>query len=222
MADAIKRASLTKNPVFRGLSEAETEYALEFFRAAAASYENGGIIKNAGEAMTRFGLVLAGEVQVCADDVDGARMIMATVSEGETFGESLCYNEVKEIPVYILAAPNTSVLWLSLDGVRNLNPASDPRNFYLSRRFVSMLAERTLLMNDRIQILSKATLRDKLLTYFTQCVRRCGGKTFSLPFSREDMALYLGVNRSALSRELSKMRREGIIDFYRTSFKILH
>jgi len=84
-----------------------------------------------------------------------------------------------------------------------------------------MLAERTLRMNDRVQILSRPLLRDKLTTFFAQCEHRYGSKTFRVPFDRAGMALYLGVNRSALSRELSDMQAEGLIDFYRNSFRIL-
>lgn len=83
-----------------------------------------------------------------------------------------------------------------------------------------MLSQKTLSMNDRIQVLSKPTLREKLMTLLTQYSTR-EGKNFNLPFDRNTMAAYLGVNRSALSRELSKMREEGRIDFYKNSFSIL-
>ena len=91
----------------------------------------------------------------------------------------------------------------------------------MADRFISMLASRTLEMNNRIQILSKIKLRDRLITYFSQNVSRYG-MTFKLPLSREDMAAYLGTNRSALSRELGKMRDEGIIEFSRNNFTIKH
>ena len=88
------------------------------------------------------------------------------------------------------------------------------------RRFIMMLSQKTLSMNDRIQVLSKPTLREKLMTLLTQYSTR-EGKNFNLPFDRNTMAAYLGVNRSALSRELGKMREEGRIDFYKNSFSIL-
>mgnify|MGYP002736651878 FL=1 len=82
-----------------------------------------------------------------------------------------------------------------------------------------MLTLKTLSMNDRIQILSKPTIRQKLMTLFSQYAAR-EGHMFNLPFDRSDMAVYLGVNRSALSRELSLMKKEGIIDFYKNSFSL--
>ena len=88
------------------------------------------------------------------------------------------------------------------------------------QRFIRMLAAKTLSMNDRIQVLSKPTLREKLMTMLTQFSTR-EGRNFNLPFDRNAMAVYLGVNRSALSRELGKMKQEGRIDFYKNSFTIL-
>ena len=75
-------------------------------------------------------------------------------------------------------------------------------------------------MNDRIQILSKLSIRDKLITFFSQYSNRYGSQEFEIPFDRNDMATYLGVNRSALSRELAHMREEGIIDFHKNQFQI--
>ena len=111
------------------------------------------------------------------------------------------------------------MLWLRCDTLRSVG--DDPLERQIYRRFVTMLAERALSMNDRIQILSKLTIREKLLTYFSQCARAAGSRTFTVPLDRESLAAYLGVNRSALSRELSTMQRDGLIEFYKNSFKIL-
>ena len=176
------------------------------------SYRKGEFLHSVGKTLRRFGLVLEGSVYVLSDDLNGERTIMATVSPGETFGESLCFLKVRQSPVYIEASEDATVLWLSADNIMNS---------VLSERFTAMLARRTLLMNDRIQILSKITLREKLITYFSGLVRQQKSKTFTVPMNREDMATYIGTNRSALSRELSKMRAEGLIDFYKNSFRIL-
>ena len=91
----------------------------------------------------------------------------------------------------------------------------------LTERFASVLALRALYQNDRIQILSKPKIRDRLVTFLSQCERRYGSRTFIIPFDRTSLAVYLGVNRAALSRELSKMKEEGILDFFRSSFRLL-
>ena len=76
-------------------------------------------------------------------------------------------------------------------------------------------------MPDRqLQILSKLTLRKKLIAFFTNASRNAGSRTFSVSMNRDDMADYMGTNRSALSRELAEMKREGILDYYRNSFQL--
>jgi CRP-like cAMP-binding protein len=120
-----------------------------------------------------------------------------------------------------VAAEPTVVLWLSADALRSPLSVKDERSFAFYSRFMAVLAERTLVMNQRIQILSKPTLRLRLLTFFTQCEEEYGQKTFRIPFDRAALAGYLGVNRAALSRELSSMKKEGLIDFYKNSFRLL-
>ena len=84
-----------------------------------------------------------------------------------------------------------------------------------------MLAARTLAMNSRIQILAKTNLRDKLAAFFTEYAREYGGGSFTVPFDRAGMAAYLGADRSALSRELSRLRREGKIEYHKNTFRLL-
>lgn len=210
--------TVSANKLFSGLSSEDVKYALSFFSAREASFEKGEMLSRPGEPLYRFGLVLDGTLQVCMDDFDGNSIIMAIVTPSHTFGESLCFLGTPA-PVHIYALSETKILWLSTDNVRAHK--NDPRDNLLSNRFISMLAEKTLEMNDRIQILSKIKLRDRLITYFSQCVARYGN-TFELPLSRESMAVYLGTNRSALSRELGKMRDEGIIEFTRSNFTVKH
>ncbi|MBR4429122.1 MAG: winged helix-turn-helix domain-containing protein, partial [Clostridia bacterium] len=88
-------------------------------------------------------------------------------------------------------------------------------------RVMASFARRALDMNDRIQVLSQRTLRKKIYTLLVQYAAKAGSNTFDLPLSREDMAVFLGCDRSALSRELARMKEDGIIDYYRNSFKVM-
>ncbi len=214
------RGALRSCGLFEDLSEQDLSSALARFSAREQAYRKGEFLRKEGESLPSFGLVLSGTVQVFMNDINGDSIIMATVSSGGTFGESLSFLEVAEIPVFIYAAEDSAVLWLSCDSFREA-ACDDDLGRLLYRRFVSMLAQRALDMNDRIQVLSKLTLREKLSTLFSQYAHKSGSRTFSLPLNREQLAAYLGVNRSALSRELCKMRDEGLIEFYKNSFKML-
>ena len=205
--------------LFRDFSDEELSAAEKFFDARIKTYEKGEILQLAGSEMTRFGLLLDGTVQVYMDDINGNRMIMANVRPGVTFGEALCWLRVPEIPVCITAAADSTVMWLSAENLRFSQNGSLEQE--LRSRFISILARRTLSMNDRIQILSKSSIRAKLFTFFSQCHSENGDITFYVNLDRQDMAAYLGTDRSALSRELSRMKSEGLIDYRKNRFTIL-
>ena len=207
------------HPLFASLEEAELGEALTLLRAVEQSYKKGEILRRAGEPFFSFGIVLSGRIEVYMEDFDGGRMMMASVGEGDSFGESLAYLHTEESPVFVFAAEDARVVWLDASFFRSYQTASMP--LLLRERFVSLLATRALMQNDRIQILSKSALRARLVTFFSQCEHRYKSKTFRVPFDRASLAVYLGVNRTALSRELSRMREEGILDFYKDSFRLL-
>lgn len=206
-------------PLFAGLSPEDRRYALQYFSAREAVYRRGDFLNRIGDPLRSFGLVLEGTIQVYMDDYDGRHMIMANVGPGDTYGESLCYLGL-EAPIYICAVTDAAVLQLSADRLHGRDVCSDARNTLLSGRFTAMLARRTLAMNDRIQILSKTGIRARLVTFFSQYVRTFG-RSFSVPFDRSNMATYLGTDRSALSRELSRMQRDGLIRFSKNRFEVL-
>ncbi len=211
---------LRQCPLFGGLDDSTLARYLELLDAREQNYIKGSVLSSVASPMLSFGLVLEGQVQVLRDDREGHHMIMANVSVGDTFGESLCYLG-RVSPVYIQAVTDCRVMWLSTTRLSNPAALSDPAAAALCCRFTAMLAARALNMNDRIQLLSQLTIRDKLTTLLHETAHRHGSDSFTLPMSREDMAFYLGINRSALSRELGNMRREGIIDFSGNRFTLL-
>jgi CRP-like cAMP-binding protein len=209
---------LSAHRLFRKMTEEDFIRALTLLEANRRSYARGEYLCHMGEGLFAFGVVLSGTVQVYSDDPDGRGMMMANVAEGGSFGESLAFLHTTTAPVHILTTTGCEVLWLHTAALRA--PSADPFLFALRDRFTAMLATRTLEMNDRIQILSRLTLREKLITFFAEWEKRTGRSTFTVPFDRAALADYLGTNRTALSRELSRMQDEGLIEFYKNSFKM--
>ena len=210
---------LKANPLFAGLEGTLLCRQLEVMKAEKAQCGRGETLQAAGEPIRRFGIVLSGAVRVCVDDIEGNRMIMAEVAPGVSFGESLCFLKTKESPVYILAAEDSEVLWLSTDAL-----FSDPADAFLAelqRRFTAALAAKALTMNNRIQVLSRLSLRGKLTAYFTELAAAQGSDVIRLPMNREDTAAYIGVNRSALSRELARMKADGLIEYRKNEVRIV-
>ena len=212
---------LEKCMLFRNMAETRLFDALKLLHAEYKTYRKGMFLHHAGEPLRKFGFVLSGAVQAMTDDPDGNRMIMANVIPGGTFGESLCYLKISDSPTYIRASENTEILWLSLSELYGEPAPQEELARDLRRRFTAMLAERALTMNRRIQVLSNITIRDKLITFFTHAANHAGSRSFTISMTRDDLAAYIGANRSAMSRELSKMRDEGLIEFNRNHFRII-
>ena len=203
--------------LFSGLTEGELSDALHFFDAREKKYARGELLKSAVDPLPAFGLVVSGAVTVAMEDIDGREMLLSHVAPGSTFGESLCYLR-ESAPITIAALSDARVMWLRADRLRER--AETPLEQILQARFTAMLARRTLKMNDRIQILSRGSIRQKLNAFFTECARDAGSPAFAVPFDRAGMAAYLGVDRSALSRELSRMRGEGLLTFSKNQFAL--
>lgn len=205
------------NSLFYGLSDIEFEKSLNLFNAKSIHYDKGDMIKSSGDALKYFGVVKSGSVNVCIDDMDGNRTIMSTVEGGNSFGEALCVMEDRS-PIYIYANEKSEVLWLDAKNLY-IEPF-DSTKLNLQKKFTLLLAKRTLEKNNHIQILSKLTIREKIIAYLSFLSKAQNSKTITVPINREDMAVYIGVNRSALSRELTKMKADGIIDYYKNTFKL--
>lgn len=207
-------------PLFVNMNAEEIAQALVFFDAKKATYAKGNTLIRPGDPLTAFGLVLSGRVQASMDDISGNRIIMADVSPGDIFSESLSYQDAQASPLYITAVAHCEVLWLAAKRLRH--PAiSQPMQLKVFQNFLYELTRRILSMNDRIQVLSKRTLRDKLITFFSQQVKRQGSTTLTLAMDRNEMADYLGTDRSALSRELSRMQQAGLLRFHKNKFVLL-
>ena len=201
--------------LFQNLTPEELEAALTFFQAKLRTCKPQEALNRVGEPLIHFGLVLSGSVQVAMSDIDGNELLMATAGPGSTFGESLCFLQ-SDTGVQITALEESRIVLMRSDKVCR---ETDPLSQELSRRFTAMLARRTLAMNDRIQLLSRNTIRQRLITLFSQqpCIHGC----ITLPYDRNHLAAYLGVNRPALSRELGRMRDQGLIRFEKNKIWIL-
>ena len=141
---------------------------------------------------------------------------MAQGHPGGSFGKSLHFLAAPESGVYIQASEDCRVLWMRMQALDRL----DPLSHQISLRFLALLTQRTLEMNQRIQILSKRTIQEKLVAFFSLAP---GGEdgSFAVNFDRSDMASYLGADRSVLSRELARMRDEGLLRFEKNRFQLL-
>ena len=217
---------ISSSAMFAGLSQQECGRLLEFLRASENEYKAGELLHVPGAELKRFGFVLSGLVQVYRAG-EGGRILMETAAPGESFCAALCFLGVKNASVEVAAAEDSRVLWLSPGPVMEdcgakLSDSTFSPGFVqdVTVRIAEFFAAQALSMNSRIQVLTQKSLRKKIMTLLMQHSDGAG-KAFSLPFGREEMAVHLGCDRSALSRELAAMKKDGIIDYYKNSFKVM-
>ena len=199
------------------LSEGLTEEEFAPYLREVKNYGAGEYIVRAGERVSGFGVVLEGRVQVFKEDYFGNRSLLSQCREGDLFLEAVTLTQPENSPVNVQALTPCAVA--VLDYARLFAPSGNCRaHARVLENLLRVLSGKVLALNRKISVLSKRTMRDKVLSYLTE---EGGGKTeVLLPFGREAFADCLCVARSALSRELSHMKERGEIDFDGNLFRI--
>lgn len=215
------RTILKGCPLFEGIQEEELEELLTCLGAAAKRVEKNQVLFLEGEPARFVGIVLSGRVQVLREDLDGNRSIIASIEPGELFGEAFAYAGVPALPVSVVAAEKGTVMLLDCRRVLTACSGACPFHARLIRNLLRVVAEKNLLLNQRLELASKRTTREKLMAYLLAQAKRSGSREFTIPYDRQGLADYLGVERSAMSAELGRLRREGKLETRRSWFRLL-
>lgn len=165
-------------------------------------------------------MVIQGNVSIEKADYWGNRHIMTYVSAGEIFGEAYACSNDKTSNVEVVAADKCIVAFLDTYKVMTVCSSSCQFHSNLIHNLIYMLADRCVVMNEKITHLSKRSTKEKVLSYLSARAAKCGSDEFDIPFNRQQLADYLSVDRSAMSAELSRMKKNGEIDFMKNHFII--
>ena len=202
---------LQSTTLFSGLSAEELQALLTRLGAVERSFGRGEVLVLAGAPSRRVGVVLSGELEAYRPGPEGARVPITRVEPGGVFGDVLGGSSLAS-PVTVLAATACEVLLLS-DG--------SPAHQRVLQNLVRTISDKYFLLSRRVDLLVLKSLRAKVCAYLLNESERAGSLTFSIPFSRVQLADYLNCDRSALSRELSLMQKDGLLDTFKSSFKLL-
>ncbi len=211
---------LSHTQLFRGIAEEDVRSMLQCLGARERAYERGEVILSAGNFIDEIGMVLEGMVLIEHSDVWGNNSVLGSVGPGAVFGEAYACLPGEPLMIHAAAAEHTRVLFLQV--ARVLETCSNACAFHarLVRNLLSVCAHKNLLLSRRILHTGPKSIRARLLSYFSECVTRAGSYTFSIPYNRQQLADYLGVDRSTMCNELSKMGREGLIAYHKNEFTI--
>lgn len=210
---------LTECALFHGLREAQIREMLPCLSARQSRFRRGQFLLRAGDRVAFAGILLSGEAEVLQEDFWGNRNLLAAVGPGDLFAEAFaCAHAVS--PVSVLCKTDGSVLYLNVRAVFSPCEKACAQHKALSQNLIRVLAEKNMQLNEKAGFLSQRTTREKLLAYLSAQARRAGSASFRIPFDRQQLADFLSVNRSAMSAELSRMQREGLLCADRSCFTL--
>lgn len=206
--------------LFFGVEEANIRSMLGCLQAKACTYPKGAYVLRRGQQLSQILVLVRGKLHIQQDDYWGNRSIINVVEVGELFGEAYASPNSGPLSSDVVALEESTVL--AFDMVRILTVCSTACRFHsmVVQNLCYALCEKNQLLVRKLGHLSQRSIREKLMSYLSHQAVKKGSGTFEIPFNRQQLADYLSVDRSALSNELSKMRREGLLTFERSRFSL--
>ncbi len=212
--------NIKKNRLFNGINEDNIKSLLPCLKANIKEFSKDQFIFHQGDIIEKVGIILDGKIKIERVDFWGNNTILRTLSKNEMFGEIYAF-EKAPLELSIIASTECKILFLDFNKI--IKPCNIACAFHtdLIINLLQIFAKKTTLMNKKLEILSKRSIEDKLLSYLKSISLKNNSKTFSIPYNRQELADFLVVNRSALSKELMKLKKEGIIDYNKNTFTLL-
>lgn len=211
---------LKSSPFFTGLNDTEILSVLHCVRATVISKPQNSYIFRAGDSTEVMGLVLSGATLVIQEDLWGHRSILSRCLPGDFFGEPYAAKPGAILNISVVAEKDCEILFLNVRHLLVTCHSSCDHHQKLIRNLVNVLANKILITNEKITHVSKRTTREKLLSYLSSESLRQSSLSFDIPFDRQQLADYLCVERAAMSVELSKLQKDGILKTNRNHFEL--
>jgi len=211
--------ALLSASLFAGLEPADVAGFLKSARCRLDSFPRGTILLSQGDSVTAAGVLLSGKIKAYRLNRQGEENLQSVLEPGTMFGDMLMATDNGKSPVTVEAMEDARVLFVPFDSIMAAPGEFGDR---LRINLLHELSARYWALNRKVRYLSERSLRGRIALFLLDAARDQGGLTFTLNMTREAMASLLGVNRSALSRELGRLKKEGRIDYYKNSFKLLN
>lgn len=211
---------ISKTVLFQGTRPEDAEAMLKCLEAREKQFQKDETIYYVGDRLSELGLVLSGSVLIENDDLWGNRSILDRIGSGQIFAETYACVPGEKLLVTVTAAEKTEVLFLNVGKILRVCTNACSFHARLIRNLLTLSARKNLNLSRRIFHTSAKSIRGRLLSYLSWQAVKQGSREFDIPFNRQQLADYLGVDRSAMSAELGKMKREGLIQVDRSHFRM--
>ena len=217
----MNEAFLQKTMLFRGMSPEEIKQALSVMQAQEKKFQKGEAIMLSGNTTHRIGMVLEGSVTIESNDIWGNRTILSYVGKGQFFAETYALLKNEPLLVDVTANEDCEILFLRVDKMEQLNHSAEPWALKYLVNLLTISAHKNLTLSGRSFHTAPKSARGRVMAYLNSVSLQKHSREFDIPFDRQQLADYLNLERTALSKELGKMRNEGIISVRKNHFVII-
>ncbi len=212
---------LSRHPLFHNIDEPHIQRLFQCVIPRKKTYAKGEILFHRGEVLEELGLVLSGGVHIVKEDYWGNQGILAKLGPNELFGETYAFLPEEPLGVSVIAASDTSVIFLNIKEMTTTCSHQCPFHTQLIENLLSIFAKKNLMLVNKMEHITQRSTREKLLSYLSAQSLKTQSSSFTIPFNRQELADYLSVERSAMSSALGKLRDEKILSFHKNQFKLL-
>ena len=215
------KEDLKRSSLFLNMNDQEISDALRETHAYEKKYSKGEILLHAGSPTTKMGMVLEGSVLIESNDLWGSRTILSHVGKGQFFAETYAMLPEEPLPVDVTANEDCRVIYFFIgdDAFQQMIPAA--WNTKLTANLLRISMQKNLMLSGRSFHTAQKTIRGRVMAYLNTVSLRQKNRSVDIPFDRQQLADYLNLDRSALSKELGRMQRDGIIIVKKNHFEIL-
>ena len=210
-----------KSAIFEGVRPDETEQMLNCLSPVFRKYRRNDLITIAGEPFTGIGILLKGEASVSKETPSGNRMVIHMIKPGDMFGEMIGFSDHSTWPATVQAVGEAAAIFIPRERIIGECQRLCSWHRIIIQNMLRLVSNRALMLNKKLEYLTIKSMRGKLSALFLDQYRKEGRATFTLSMNRNQMADFLNVSRPSMSREMSRMKAEGLIDYHLSSIRLL-
>lgn len=212
---------MEKSALFSGIRPEDYKPMLHCVGYRTVHYKKGEIIFPEDERVQHIGVILTGAVDMVKEDLWGGKTIMTRMQPGALFGESFACGADSVATVCFTAAEESEILFMPFGKIMRSCSIACEFHHRLLENMVRLIAGKNRDLMHKIDVVSRKTLKEKIMAYLSAQSQAADSRYFEIPLGRSELADYLCADRSALTRVLSEMKCEGLIDYDRNTFRIL-
>lgn len=216
-----KMKAILSSRLFKGFDANEATELFGCLNPSFETYDKNEIIAIEGDPLFRFGLVISGIVSVIKEKSNGSRVIMSLLNPGDLFGEMVAFSNYKSWPASVQAVEPSEVMFIEVSGIVSQCSKVCNNHSRIIDNMLSIISNKALMLNKKLEYLSIKSMRGRLSAYLIDQSKLFSTKTFAIPMNRNELADFLNVSRPSMSREMARMKEEGLIDYHLNTVKII-